>query len=203
MEWVPAVIAVAAGYLIGSVSFSYLLGKLIRGIDIRNHGSGNPGATNTLRVLGPGPAVSVLALDIAKGILAVWIGRWLAPDVPVVAILSGFASIVGHNWPVFFSFRGGKGIATMIGVVASLCFLPGLVAGIAGILSIVFTRFVSLGSLVFAALLPLSLWAFNREPELIYFSLAVALLAFYRHRTNLVKLAQGKENKLTFRRGGK
>lgn len=199
MEWVLAVIA---GYLIGSVSFSFLYGKWFQGIDIRKHGSGNAGATNTLRVMGPGPAIAVLALDIAKGVLAVWIGRWIAPDESVVPILSGFASIVGHNWPVFFAFRGGKGIATMIGVVATLCFLPGLAAGIVGIASIFITRFVSLGSLLFAALLPVSLWLFDRETELIIFSLALALLAFYRHRSNLVKLVQGKENKISFRRSG-
>src|SRR5690606_13643138 len=102
-----------------------------------------------------------------------------------------------------FAFRGGKGIATMIGVVATLCFLPGLVAGIVGIASIFVTRYVSLGSLLFAALLPVSLWAFGRETELILFSLALAALAFYRHRGNIVKLAQGKENKISFRRSNR
>jgi len=203
VEWVLAGIAVAAGYLVGSISFSFLYGKLFQGIDIRKHGSGNAGATNTLRVMGPWPALAVLILDIAKGVLAVWIGRWLVPGEPLVPILAGFASIVGHNWPVFFAFRGGKGIATMIGVVATLCFLPGLVAGIVGIVSIIFTRFVSLGSLLFAALLPVSLLIFQRETELIVFSIALALLAFYRHRSNIVKLVQGKEHKLSFRRSGK
>jgi len=197
---VNTVIAVVLGYLLGSISFSFLFGRLFQGIDIRKHGSGNAGATNTLRVMGVGPAVTVLALDIAKGVLAVWCGWWLAPESTLAPILAGLAAIIGHNWPVFFAFRGGKGIATMIGVVATLCFLPGLAAGLVGIASIVATRYVSLGSLLFAGLLPFSLLLFGRELELVWFSVALAALAFYKHRGNLVKLAQGKENKISFRR---
>jgi glycerol-3-phosphate acyltransferase PlsY len=200
---VEYVLAVVIGYLIGSISFSFLWGKLFQGIDIRKHGSGNAGATNTLRVIGVGPALTVLALDIGKGVLAVWVGWWIDPASLMLPILAGLAVILGHNWPVFFAFRGGKGIATMIGVVATLCFVPGLAAGLVGLASIFVTRFVSLGSLLFAALLPLSLWIFDREPELIVFSLALAALAFYRHRSNIVKLAQGKENKLSFRRSNR
>lgn len=194
------ILAVVLGYLIGSISFSFLFGRLFKGIDIRKHGSGNAGATNTLRVLGVVPAIVVLALDIAKGVLAVWIGWWLDADNLMLAILSGTAVIIGHNWPIFFSFRGGKGIATMIGVIATLCFWPGLVAGAVGIASIFFTRYVSLGSLLFALLLPFSLWAFGRETELIIFSILLALLAFYRHRGNIVKIVKGKESKISFRK---
>ena len=194
------VLAVVIGYLIGSISFSFLWGRLFQGIDIRKHGSGNAGATNTLRVMGVGPALTVLALDIGKGVLAVWVGWWIDPTSLMLPILGGFAAILGHNWPVFFAFRGGKGIATMIGVVATLCLVPGLVAGSVGILSIVFTRYVSLGSLLFAALLPFSLWMFGRETELILFSVVLAALAFYRHRGNIVKLTKGQENKISFRR---
>lgn len=194
------VIAAVLGYLIGSISFSFLIGKLVKGIDIRKHGSGNAGATNTLRVLGLGPALTVLALDIAKGVLAVWIGWWFHAENLLFPILTGLAVIVGHNWPLFFAFRGGKGIATMIGVVGTLCFWPGAVAGIIGIASIVVTRYVSLGSLLFSLLLPFSLWAFGYPLELILFSVVLALLAFYRHRGNIVKIIQGKENKISFRK---
>lgn len=197
------VLAVVIGYLIGSISFSFLLGRLFQGIDIRKHGSGNAGATNTLRVLGIGPALLVLALDIGKGVLAVWVGWWIDPSVLLLPILSGIAAIVGHNWPVFFSFRGGKGIATMIGVVATLCFLPGLAAGAIGIASIFITRYVSLGSLLFAALLPVSLLLFRSEPELVWFSLVLCALAFYRHRGNIVKIAKGTEHKISFRRSNR
>lgn len=196
------VIAVIFSYLLGSVSFSVVLAKSLRGIDIRQHGSGNAGATNTLRVLGKGPAIMVLALDVLKGIAAVWIGRWLGGDNVWVPLLCGLAAIVGHNWPIYFRFRGGKGIATTIGVMASLFFFPALYAGIIAILSIVFTRYVSLGSLLFVLLTPLFLVFSGQIGPYLWTSLIIFVFAFWRHRTNIVKLVQGKENKLGSK-GGK
>ncbi|MEK5061304.1 glycerol-3-phosphate 1-O-acyltransferase PlsY [Paenibacillus shunpengii] len=194
MVW--SITAVIVSYLLGSVSFSFLFGKLMKGIDIRDHGSGNAGATNTLRTLGKGPAILVLALDIAKGIAAVWIGKWLGGDSAWVPALSGISAIIGHNWPVFFRFRGGKGIATAIGVLATLCFLPALYAGIIAILSIFITRYVSLGSLIFVFLTPLFLLILLYPWPLFWSSLIICIFAFWRHRTNITKLIQGKENKL-------
>ncbi|GIP58178.1 glycerol-3-phosphate 1-O-acyltransferase PlsY [Paenibacillus sp. FSL W8-0186] len=196
------VIAVIFSYLLGSVSFSVLLAKSLKGIDIRQHGSGNAGATNTLRVLGKGPAIMVLALDVLKGIAAVWIGRWLGGEHVWVPLLCGLAAIIGHNWPVYFRFRGGKGIATTIGVMASLFFFPALYAGIIAILSIVFTRYVSLGSLLFVLLTPLFLVLTGETGPYLWTSLIIFVFAFWRHRTNIVKLIQGKENKLGSK-GGK
>ncbi|GIO83566.1 glycerol-3-phosphate acyltransferase 2 [Paenibacillus faecis] len=196
------VVAVIVCYLLGSVSFSVLLAKSLKGIDIRQHGSGNAGATNTLRVLGKGPAILVLALDVLKGIAAVWIGRWLGGDSAWVASLSGIAAIIGHNWPVYFRFRGGKGIATTIGVMATLVFFPALYAGIIAILSIVFTRYVSLGSLIFVFLTPVFLAVTGEFGPYFWASLVICVFAFWRHRTNIVKIAQGKENKLGSK-GGK
>jgi len=191
-----SVIAIASSYLLGSISFSFIIAKLVKGIDIRKHGSGNAGATNTLRVLGKGPAILVLALDVLKAILAVWLGKWLVPDVIWVSVLCGLAVIAGHNWPVFFGFRGGKGIATTIGAMATLCFLPALFAGIIAILSIVFTRYVSLGSLIFAGLLPFFIFFMGRPHEIVIGSVIIGVFAFIRHRSNIVKLVRGKENKL-------
>jgi len=196
------VVAVIVCYLLGSVSFSVLLAKSLKGIDIRQHGSGNAGATNTLRVLGKGPAILVLALDVLKGIAAVWIGRWLGGDSAWVASLCGIAAIIGHNWPVYFRFRGGKGIATTIGVMATLVFFPALYAGIIAILSIVFTRYVSLGSLIFVFLTPVFLAVTGEFGPYFWASLVICVFAFWRHRTNIVKIAQGKENKLGSK-GGK
>jgi glycerol-3-phosphate acyltransferase PlsY len=190
-----AIIAIAAGYLLGSVSFSYLFGKWFKGIDIRNHGSGNAGATNTLRVLGKGPAVLVLILDALKGVLAVSIGKWFGAEEWVI-VLSGLLAIIGHNWPVYFGFRGGKGIATTIGVMASLCFLPTLFAGLLAIVLIAVTRYVSLGSLLLTAILPFFIWGMGRPVEILWASIVVCLFAFIRHRTNIAKLLHGKENKL-------
>ncbi|MFD3258834.1 glycerol-3-phosphate 1-O-acyltransferase PlsY [Paenibacillus lentus] len=196
------VIAVIFSYLLGSVSFSVVLAKSLKGIDIRQHGSGNAGATNTLRVLGKGPAIMVLALDVVKGIAAVWLGRWLGGDFVWVPLLCGLAAIVGHNWPIYFRFRGGKGIATTIGVMASLFFFPALYAGIIAILSIVFTRYVSLGSLLFVLLTPVFLMFSGQFGPYLWTSLIIFVFAFWRHRTNIVKLVQGKENKLGSK-GGK
>jgi glycerol-3-phosphate acyltransferase PlsY len=195
-----SIIAIILSYLLGSISFSYLAGKFLKGIDIRQHGSGNAGATNTLRVLGKGPGISVFVLDIFKGVLAVWISAWLVPDSLKVEILCGVAVVVGHNWPVYFNFKGGKGIATTIGVMLTLSFLPVLFAGIIAIIVIIFTRYVSVGSLVFAVLLPLFIWWLKEPNAILWISLVVAVFAFVRHRTNIVKLMQGRENKLSFKK---
>ncbi|WP_069366647.1 glycerol-3-phosphate 1-O-acyltransferase PlsY [Salisediminibacterium beveridgei] len=195
--------ALIIAYLLGSVSFSYLTGQLLKKLDIRDHGSGNAGATNTLRVLGTGPAVAVLILDAAKGILAVFIGYFFsgAMDPAIAGALAGLASILGHNWPVFFGFRGGKGVATTIGVMATLVFFPALVSGVIAILSIVITRFVSLGSLLFifnTLLFTLAVQLFS-ETFQVYFLLVLAVitgLSIWRHRTNIERLLNGTESKL-------
>ncbi|WP_040951207.1 glycerol-3-phosphate 1-O-acyltransferase PlsY [Gorillibacterium massiliense] len=190
------VLAIIISYLLGSISFSLFAGKLLKGIDIRQHGSGNAGATNTLRILGTGPAIAVLALDVLKGIAAVWIGWWLGGDQVWTPLLCGIMVIIGHNWPIYFRFKGGKGIATTIGVLATLCFWPALIAGIFAILAIAITRYVSLGSLIFTALTPVFLLLSGTGPELFWTSLLIAAFAFYRHRTNIVKLVRKKESKL-------
>jgi glycerol-3-phosphate acyltransferase PlsY len=183
-------------YLLGSITFSFVVGKWMKGIDIRNYGSGNAGATNTLRVMGIVPAITVLLLDLSKGILAVWIGRWFAPEEIMVSILCGLIVIAGHNWPVFFKFKGGKGIATTIGVALSLFFLPTIFAGLIGILAIVLTRYVSLGSILFTAFLPIFIWLMHYQISLLWASLAIALFAILRHKKNIGKLFQGQENKI-------
>ncbi len=195
------ILGIAAGYLLGSVSFSILMAKWLKNIDIRQHGSGNAGATNTLRVLGKGPALAVFLLDIAKGIIAVLIGWWAGDGEDWIPVLCGLAAILGHNWPIFFRFRGGKGIATTIGAVAMLMFWPALAAGILGILTIAFTRYVSLGSLVFAVLLPISTAVFGAQLPYIWGAAAVCVLAVWRHRKNIVKLLNGTENKLGGKKG--
>jgi glycerol-3-phosphate acyltransferase PlsY len=182
------IIAIILSYLLGSISFSFLAGKFLKGIDIRQHGSGNAGATNTLRVLGKGPGFTVFLLDIFKGVLAVWIAAWMEPDSIIIEILCGMAVVIGHNWPVFFNFKGGKGIATTIGVMLTLSFLPVIYAGAIAILAIVITRYVSLGSLLFAGILPIFIWLLHEPNEILWISLVVALFAFIRHRNNILKL---------------
>ncbi|WP_100372688.1 glycerol-3-phosphate 1-O-acyltransferase PlsY [Bacillus sp. FJAT-45037] len=194
-------IVILIGYLLGSISFSYLIAKKIKKVDIRHHGSGNAGATNTLRVLGVGPAITVLSLDIVKGIAAVWIGIFLAPDASgIFPAFAGLAAILGHNWPVYFGFRGGKGVATTIGVIATLVFFPALYAGIIAIISILLTRYVSLGSLLFALCTPifafLLLETYQIPAMYIILTIFVAVLSFWRHRENIQRLLNGTESKI-------
>ena len=191
-----AILICIAAYLLGSISFSYLIAKFVKKIDIRDHGSGNAGATNTLRVLGTGPAIAVLALDVIKGILAVWLGYWFSSE-PIVPFLAGICAILGHNWPIFFGFRGGKGVATTIGVFATIAFLPALYAGIIAIFAIVITRFVSLGSLIFVVLTPAFIFLLGGNPtSYILLGTILAILSVWRHRTNVKRLFTGTESKL-------
>lgn len=193
------IVAIVASYLLGSISFSYLIAKWVKKIDIRTVGSGNAGATNTLRVIGLKAALAVLALDIAKGIAAVWIGKWLSGGNLWIAVLCGIAVIAGHNWPVYFGFRGGKGIATAIGVLATLHFFPALYAGIIAIAAVALTRYVSLGSLIFTALTPVFLLILDFPLPYVAGSALIFALAAFRHRTNIVKLIRGQEHKLAFK----
>ncbi|MFD0586887.1 glycerol-3-phosphate 1-O-acyltransferase PlsY [Paenibacillus sp. GCM10027627] len=194
------IVAVALSYLIGSISFSIVIAKWVKGIDIRQHGSGNAGATNTLRVLGKGPALFVFLLDIAKGVGAIYLGHAIS-DNEWIPVLCGLAAIIGHNWPVWFKFKGGKGIATTVGVIATLAFFPALTAGIVAVVAIAATRYVSLGSLVFAALTPVFIILFQFSVPLLVGSLVLCAFAFIRHRSNIVKLMQGTENKLGAKKG--
>ncbi|MCM3761208.1 glycerol-3-phosphate 1-O-acyltransferase PlsY [Alkalihalobacillus oceani] len=198
---IALIFIIVSGYLLGSISFSYIIAKKIKKVDIRQHGSGNAGATNTLRVLGVGPAVAVLALDIVKGIAAVWLGILLAPDQSgLFPALAGLAAILGHNWPVYYGFRGGKGVATTIGVLATLVFFPALFAGLLAIASIFITRFVSLGSLLFTVLTPVLTYVlidtYDYPILYVYLTVVVAVLSLWRHRTNLARLIKGTESKL-------
>ncbi len=190
------IIAFILAYLIGSVSFSYLITKKIKKVDIRQHGSGNAGATNTMRVLGTGPAIGVLLLDVMKGVAAVLIA-YLFHLPHWAAAVTGLCAILGHNFPLFFNFRGGKGVATTIGAFMMLMFIPSLYAGLIAIIVIAATRFVSLGSLLFIILTPVFALYINHYPESYsYIGFIIALLAIYQHRTNISRLVKGEENKI-------
>ncbi|ASS77177.1 acyl-phosphate glycerol 3-phosphate acyltransferase [Tumebacillus algifaecis] len=186
-------------YLLGSISTSTILAKKVAGIDIRKHGSGNAGATNTLRVLGPKLAGIVLVLDASKGVIAVLLAKLLAmPDLVVAG--SAIAVIVGHNWPIFFRFRGGKGIATTIGAVLALVTVPALLAGAVGLLVLYATRYVSLAALSFTALLPLCSYLLQAPDQFVWFTSAAFVLSLWVHRANIGRLVAGRENKLGAKR---
>ncbi|WP_019122472.1 glycerol-3-phosphate 1-O-acyltransferase PlsY [Brevibacillus massiliensis] len=190
------VLAMIISYLIGAVSFSTIIAKSIAGIDIRQHGSGNAGATNTLRVLGRGPGILVLILDALKGLAAMGIAHLLTGGDPIAYALAGIFAIIGHNWPVYYGFRGGKGIATTVGVALGLSPSSFLVTGLVAVFVILLTRYVSLGSLVLATLLPLCLLFFGADSSFVWISLIITVLAYVRHYRNIVRLIQGTERKL-------
>ncbi|MFC1931002.1 glycerol-3-phosphate acyltransferase [Chloroflexota bacterium] len=173
------VIAIAAGYLLGSIPFAYITGHLKKGIDIRQVGGGNVGALNTMREIGPLPGLIVLFADIAKGSVTVLVALWL--EIPLIWIFAaGLAAVVGHNWPVFLRFKGGKGAATTIGVLLVLVPYEAAIS-IAIILTIiVITSNVRLGVVVGMALLPFGIWQFNGSGMLIAYSLALFLFLSIR-----------------------
>jgi glycerol-3-phosphate acyltransferase PlsY len=195
------IVCLLLAYCIGSISTSTLIGKWVAHIDIREHGSGNAGATNTLRVLGLKLALVVLAIDIFKGMVAIFLAWWLGHGNPWITYGSGLAVIAGHNWPVFFQFRGGKGVATTIGVLALLMFIPAALAGIIAITLVILTRYVSLGALTFTILTPI--FAALLEPDKmsdIVFACIVAVMTIYRHRKNIERLLKGQENRIFSKR---
>jgi glycerol-3-phosphate acyltransferase PlsY len=193
---VKYILTILIGYLIGCFSSAYFVGKAYKGIDIRLHGSGNAGATNALRVMGPRLGLIAFILDVLKGIVAVVIGR-LIMDFNG-AMLCGFAAVLGHNYPVFLQFKGGKGVATSIGVLASLHFPSALAAAPLAIILIILKRYVSLGSMVFLASVPIAYVLVTRDfkKEYLILTIILALLSIFRHRENISRLIAGTENKI-------
>jgi len=191
-------------YLIGSIPTSYLVGKGIGRIDLRRHGSGNLGATNAFRVLGWKIGVFVLCCDIIKGALPVIFLPKLAteaanPGIALhnMALIIGLAAILGHVFTVFMRFKGGKGVATSMGVFLALVPYPLLIALGISLIIIGATRYVSAGSLVGAIVLPILVYIFHPDRiSLVVFTALVGILVIVRHRSNIIRLIKGKENKL-------
>ena len=192
----PAVTILAllvAAYLLGSLSGSLLLGRL-RGVDIRTHGSGNAGGTNALRTLGWRFALGTVLIDVGKGVAAAWLARRFG-DAAWVPYAAGFAAMLGHVWPVFHGFRGGKGGGTLVGVLLVLWPLAVPVVIGAWAVVLVASGYVGLSTIVAAAsLAPLALIAGER-PERIMFAVGVALFIAFTHRANLARLRAGTESR--------
>lgn len=189
-----AVILIILSYLIGSVSFGYLIVKKTKGIDIRKIGSGSTGATNTARALGLKFFVIVLILDALKGLSVILIASSLSTETWAV-LLCGGAVIVGHNWPIFSNFRGGRGVSTTFGVFLGIVPWPALLVFGIFILIILLTRYVSLASMVSALCIPVVLVIVDYSREYFIFGLAVCLLLLWRHQPNIKRLLQGKESR--------
>ncbi len=200
------VLTAVIGYVIGCISFGYLAGKIFKGKDIREEGSGNAGTANAIRNYGWAIGIFTFVGDVAKGVVAAWIGYLLVPDVggilgatPLSAgvCIGGLAAVVGHIWPVFLKFRGGKGVATSLGVLIMM--MPLQSAAVLGgcVIIIAATRTMSIGSLVGTALMAVCSFVFyfgdiwNNVTSILLF-----ILVFYSHRANIKRLAEGKENQL-------
>lgn len=202
-----AIVAIVAAYLIGSLSFAVIVSKAFGMADPRSYGSGNPGATNVLRSGNKTAALVTLLLDAAKGWLPVFVIRYfgaewgLGQSVDGVAAVAGLAAFLGHLYPVFFSFKGGKGVATAAGVILGIAPLLGLATGATWLIIAVFFRYSSLASLAAAFFAPAYYliggniaWPLHRT--VLVALVVMSLLLFWRHRENIRRLAAGSESKL-------
>jgi acyl phosphate:glycerol-3-phosphate acyltransferase len=197
---------IAMGYLLGSIPFGIILTRLGGAGDLRQVGSGNIGATNVLRTGRKGLAAATLLLDLAKGAVAVCVARMLSPDsmtltgvigtlsVPAV-VLAGAAAMIGHCYPVWLGFRGGKGVATLMGVVLALDWRLGAIFAVVWIGTIALMRISSLGGILAALSVPVAVWALDR-PQFLPFAAAMAALVVWRHRDNVARLLSGTEPRI-------
>ena len=196
-------LVLAAAYLLGSIPFGLILAKLFAGSDIRKSGSGNIGATNVARVIGPSAGILTLALDVAKGAGAVWLAGRFSDQNSTALTLAALAALLGHCFPVWLKFKGGKGVATALGVFLVLSPLAALCALLVFIVVSFAWRYVSLGSVSAAASMPLLmyfLWAPGHAPPLVvdFGTLFAAALVIFKHDANLQRLVDGTEPKFSF-----
>jgi glycerol-3-phosphate acyltransferase PlsY len=180
-------------YLIGAIPFSYLVSQL-KGVDIRTRGSGNVGATNVLRTLGPALGAAALGGDFLKGLAAAWIGTMAGGEWLMVGC--ALAAVLGHCYSVFLRFRGGKGMATSAGIVLYLLPKIFLIMLVVFVVVVALLRYVSLGSITVAILFPILTLVMNEPHELLVFSVLLAALVVYRHSENIDRLRKGTESKL-------
>ncbi len=204
------ILVAVIAYAIGSVNFSIIFSKKFAGFDVREKGSGNAGTTNMLRSVGKGLAALTLVCDILKGIVAVlvayWIGKIAGESVKseILVQLAGFFAVFGHTFPVYFGFKGGKGVATSLGILLLVNWQIGLICLIFAILVMAITRMVSLGSIMAAILFPvLTIFITDHyivDGNYVIFGIAMAVFVVFNHRSNLKRIYKGEENKLSFKK---
>ena len=205
---VYVVMAIIA-YLIGSVNFSVIFSKKFAGFDVRKKGSGNAGTTNMLRSVGKGPAALTLICDILKGVvsilLAIAVGSiFKNTDRALLVQVAAIAVVIGHTFPIFFKFKGGKGVATSLGVLLLTNWQIGLICLVFGLLLIILTRMVSLGSCAAAVLYPVLTLFINQHyivtgnSSYFIYSIILAVIVLFNHRENIKRIMQGKENRISF-----
>ncbi len=194
-------------YVIGSINFAVIFSRKFAGFDVREKGSKNAGTTNVLRTVGKKVALLTLVCDILKGVAAILAAIlakhvWEGLDITTLKYIAGFMVILGHTFPIFFEFRGGKGVATAIGVLLMLNWKIGLICLVFGLLIIAFSKMVSLGSISAAILFPVLTIFLQENVGLvgIVFSFLIAALVVFNHRSNIKRIKEGKENKLSFKK---
>ena len=200
---IKLIFGLGLSYFLGSIPTAYIFGKLYKGIDIREHGSKNVGATNVFRTLGKVPGSIVLTLDILKGVVAVVaVSYFIQVDQVVFYILFGVAAVCGHNWTVFLNFKGGKGVATSLGVLIGLTIkiasLRLVLAFVVLIWTTVFlsTGYVSLASMIAVVFLPLLMLIFTQSLALIILGIVFCIFVVLRHRPNIQRLLNRKESRV-------
>jgi glycerol-3-phosphate acyltransferase PlsY len=194
------ILAVAIAYLLGSIPFGYIIVRLKTGADIRAAGSGNIGATNVLRTTGRAAGIITLLLDFGKGYLAVWLASRLTGGDSLWTALAAVAVLLGHGYPVFLGFKGGKAVASALG--AFLFLTPSAIAAVVlvFIVALVLTRYVSLASILAAGLFPLAVWLIAHPPfAVIYASVFAGVFIVYRHQGNIQRIREGTERVLSLK----
>ena len=204
------IIAIIA-YLIGSVNFSIIISKKMAGFDVREKGSGNAGTTNMLRSVGKKAAAITLLCDVLKGVVAILISILVGAiikntDKALLVQISAIAVVIGHTFPIFFGFKGGKGVATSLGVLLMVNWKIGLICLVFALAIMILTRIVSLGSVGAAILYPVLVlfihtnYTISEGSSYFIFSVILAIIVAFNHRENIKRLLEGKENKLSFKK---
>ena len=192
-------LAVLLAYLIGAIPFGLLIVRLMTGKDVRESGSGNIGATNVLRTTGRAAGILTLVFDIAKGVLAVWLADRLSGGSILWTSFAAFAVLLGHAFPVWLRFQGGKAVATFAGAFAWLTPAPLLAVALIFVLIVAWTRYLSLGSIIAAGLFPLGCWMIlHPDWPVLAAAIGGAVLVIWRHRSNIERIRAGNENVFRF-----
>jgi glycerol-3-phosphate acyltransferase PlsY len=193
-------------YLLGSIPSGYIIGKIAKGIDIRQHGSKNVGATNALRVLGTKLGILTLFFDFLKGLLAIQIIKWIIPEFNNFQLLLGGVFVIfGHIFTVFLSFKGGKGVATSAGVFLGLIPFAFVIALLVFLITVILSKYVSLGSILgvitlFTVQIIENLQSGFQSIEFLLFVFVISVFIIYKHKDNIKRLCEGNENKLHFKK---
>lgn len=209
---IALIIVAIIAYCIGSINFSIIISKRFAGFDVRQKGSGNAGTTNMLRSVGKGAAAITLVCDILKGVIAVLVAYLISlmaknTSGALLVQTAGIAVIIGHTFPAFFEFKGGKGVATALGVLICINWKVGLLCLVFALIIIAVTRMVSAGSCTAAVLYPVLIlfgvqkdFFIVKDSSYLIFSLILALIVIFNHRENIKRILEGKENKLSFKK---